>query len=207
MIPKNIYILHHKLKMDDDISKKWTELHPEFEINHFNYQNIELFFASIPIIYKNIYVKIRDDALKTDFLRFVILNEKGGFVIDSNLEPIHNIDIFPAEKSIILSKTMEENDNNIYCNKFIASTPKHPIVERLCNSFINHYLDGSYFISHYWKASNLMDLLLDCEKDKDVLFLEQKCAHFFYDACFMYKKRRIINDKTPYFSDSIHFSD
>ena len=42
MIPKNIYILHHKLKMDDDISKKWTELHPEFEINHFNYQNIEL---------------------------------------------------------------------------------------------------------------------------------------------------------------------
>ena len=207
MIPKNIYILHNKLKVADNISKKWNELHPEFDIKHYNAQNINLFFMSVPDIYRNIYLKIQDDALKADFLRFAVLNEKGGFVIDSNLEPLYNINMFPVGKNLILAKTMEENENNTYCNKFLASIPHHHVIERLCKTFVNHYTDGCYFISHYWKASNLMDLLLECENDKDVTFLKQQCAYFFYDACFTYKKKRIINDKTHYFSDSVKFND
>ena len=84
---------------------------------------------SVPDIYRNIYLKMQDDALKTDFLRFAILNEKGGFVIDSKLEPLYNINMFPMDKNLILAKTMEEIENNTYCNKFLACTPHHHLLE------------------------------------------------------------------------------
>ena len=204
MIPQKVYLMHNDLKYDNSNLQKWNDTMPDYTIIHVHNQNAYKILEPLPEIYTQVFHKIKNFGLKADFLRFVLLYERGGYVASSKLEPLCDLDIVPETKTIVLAKNMEEIELNTFNSDFMGSVAKHPIMKRLCYAYINHFLEKKAFFSQFWKAYNLMDMLIQIKSSEgEIAIFQQVRAHFFYDACFMYKKKRVLNDKEMYFESSL----
>ena len=200
MIPKVIYILHESMKETLMIDDKWRILHPEYTINIVDMDNYKSLLKPLNPIYLEVFRAIKWPSIKTDFMRLVLLYEKGGFVMDSNLEPLHNFDPL-CNNHLILCKSMEEFPDLPYCKKCLAGESNQSIVKTLMYYYINNFFNGNDF-SRNWELEKIMKQFLPNSMfGTSVGIIQQQSSRFFYDASYAYKKIRILNDKSSYFRD------
>ena len=202
MIPKVIYILHESMKEIFSLDEKWRILHPDYTIHIVNTDNYKSILKSINPVYLEIFNAIQSPKVKTDFMRLILLYEKGGFIMDSNLEPLYNLDPL-CNNSLILCKSMVEFSDSPYCTKCLAGQSNQPYIKTLIYYYINNFFNGKNFLKN-WELEKIMKNCLPSKfiSNNKIGTIQQQSAHFFYDAAYIYKKRRILNDKTTYFRDS-----
>jgi len=214
MIPKNIYLYDKKLQtyMNIDYSEKWHTFNPEYKIYKYDFiMYKKLIQTKFPNIYYQTLLQIKDLQLKADFIKLCILYHYGGIFIDIDLEPLYPLDTY-IKSTFVICKSMQEDSKNQYSTKFIACKKHIPILKNILHNYFDHTLAGkSIFYSPNWNLSTLFTNMLsitDSEiktgiykliDDTEVQIIEQQSSQFFYDACYCWEKKRIMNDKQPYF--------
>jgi mannosyltransferase OCH1-like enzyme len=199
MIPKNLYILHSQLRETSIISKEWSKLHPDYKIQICDYDMAKNMLRSMPEIYYKTFMKINTHRIRADFLKLVLLYEYGGTIVDCDLEPLCALDTF-VENDVVLCKSIYENTCTGFCGKFMASVKQNGFIKQLLYIYINHFLvEGSWF-PDTGELSYIIDNMSVIPNY--IQMIQQKGAHFFYDMCYTYGNKRIMNDRAIYFETS-----
>lgn len=196
MIPKNIYIIRHQLRKNLSVSDRWHTLHPEYDIQIFDIHIANKKLRTMPDIYYQIFMKIEEPLIQADFLKLVLLYEYGGIVIDCDLEPLCHVETF-LDGKVVLCKSLSENKETGYCDKFIASIKQNAFIKQLLYIYINYFLNIDCTIPVTNELSYVIDKISVIPEY--VKMIQQVGAHFFYDVCYIYQKKRIMNDRAIYF--------
>lgn len=208
MIPKNIYILHDELKYTMDVSNKWYEFNPEYKVTLCDIDMCAQMIKKHNMMYYEVFRHIQCPRVQADFLKLVLLYCRGGVVIHETLEPLQPLQKF-LERDLVICKAMEEDRQNIYNVKFMAASAGNGLIKQWLYKYINFFLHKQYYVEYGdWKLKKILNKTLGVPIKKDLFYekdghvyqlIKQQSATFFYDACFHYKKKRVMNDKQPYF--------
>merc|ERR1719310_2648843 len=78
---------------------------------------------------------------KSDLCRLAQLAEKGGYYMDTDLEPVSDVrKIIPSQAAFVTVKTSLPNAG--FFQAFLGSAPKHPIIMKALNSTAATYASG-----------------------------------------------------------------
>lgn len=213
MIPKTIYLYHSELQENINYSDKWFSFNPEYTIRICGYDACKTMMRNnLPSIFYQTFMKISNHEVKADFFKLCILYHYGGIMVDVDLEPLCSLNSFIGTADIVLCKAMEEDTTHKYSTKFIAFYSESNLLKELLYRFINNSLAGhNIFNAATWDLSKMIEQIIVHENihrggiyqlNKLTLqILEQQSGTFFYDACIIYNKKRIMNDRQTYFAE------
>lgn len=198
MIPKILYILHNQLRETFNVSEEWKNMNQEYDIQIYDFYKAKAKLQSMPDVYYQTFKNISSLKIGSDFLKLVLLYEYGGVVIDCDLEPLCGLDTF-LEGDVMLCKSMYENKETGYCGKFLASVPRDPFIKQLLYIYTNHFLVNNTHFPVTRELSYVIDKLSVIPDS--IKMIQQQGAHFFYDVCYVYDRKRIMNDRAVYFEN------
>lgn len=198
MIPKILYILHNQLRETSNISEEWKNMNPEYDIQIYDFYKAKAKLQSMQDVYYQTFKNISSLKIGSDFLKLVLLYEYGGVVIDCDLEPLYGLDTF-VNGDVMLCKSMYENKETGYCGKFLGSVPRDPFIKQLLYIYTNHFLVNNTRFPVTRELSYVIDKLSVIPDS--IKMIQQQGAHFFYDVCYVYGRKRIMNDRAVYFEN------
>ncbi|MGB5941993.1 MAG: glycosyltransferase [Leeuwenhoekiella sp.] len=127
-IPKKI----HQIWIGSEVPKSyenwrssWKKYHPDWE--YFLWTESEI--RSLKLDLQDIYDNSHNFGVKSDVLRYEILNKYGGLYVDTDFECIKEFDHL-QEGLDFYAGLMNGSDAHL-CNALIASIPGHPIMKKM----------------------------------------------------------------------------
>lgn len=179
-IPNTIFFTTYDgLDINDYMVKSFEDKNPEFEIKHYNQNQVDQWFKES--IYNDAYLKLTQRGERTDFFRYCYLWENGGVYVDADVycnQPIRNW-LIDQDLIVGLEADMDATDplfkdigvqveNKLLsvCNWAIASAPKQMPLNFIINDIINNPKEGvlnntgpgrfsKHIISYFGKSTKI----------------------------------------------------
>ena len=146
MLPKIIHYCWFGGNEKPDKSQKciesWGRFAPGYEIREWNEGNIAL--EHCPRYVQDAYAA-KKYAYVTDYVRLKVLNEHGGFYMDTDVELLKSLDPFRGDAGVIGF----ENDEFVNSGQMLAAEAGHPILTEMmeCYDDISFWKeDGSMYL-------------------------------------------------------------
>lgn len=106
----------------EDFGKQWLELHPGWEMYTWTDKNLG------PLRVGDIaaWHQAPAHSQRSDVIRFLALNYYGGVYVDTDVEPVKNIEPLLRDQTFVAGR----EDESTVCTAVIASVPRHPVMQR-----------------------------------------------------------------------------
>ncbi len=134
MIPKIIhYVWLGSNKKPDFFYRcleSWKKFCPDYEIKEWNEKNFD--FSVSP--YATEAYNMKKYGFVPDYIRAKLLNEYGGFYLDTDVELTKSLDDLLDNQFVI------SFENGAYCETAVlGSVPNHPFSQIMCDFYLNHH--------------------------------------------------------------------
>lgn len=122
------------------LSERWVELHPEWEHELVDDRAAARILAGLEdgAILTRALRAARDDTMRADLLRLVLLRERGGVWVDADDLPVTAIDPLVAGTDLVVV----QEQYGALGNHLIASTVGHPVIAAAVEEVGRNLLDG-----------------------------------------------------------------
>jgi len=127
-IPKIIWSYWDNPEVPDFVSKcrkNWAKFAPNYQIRYLNKNNIDDYITNMPENWQSL-----PPYRQADVLRLKLLEKYGGIWMDASILLLENPDKFVGGDVTLFTTPSTNNDNPVYENWFIASTPNNQIIKR-----------------------------------------------------------------------------
>ncbi len=102
--------------------ERWLDLHPGWEMYTWTDKNLK----PLRVGECKTWEQARNHSQRSDVVRFLALLFYGGVYIDTDVEPVKNIEPLLAGQSFVAGR----EDASQVCTAVIASAPQHPVMQR-----------------------------------------------------------------------------